>query len=292
MRDSFVFYRSFFETFKKLPKKERLAIFEAVCDYALNDVFPSGLSGTADAVFTLLKPQVDANLRKYENGLKGGRPSKPNQNLTETKPKPKHNLTITKPKLNDNENDNENDNVNVNENDNENGVGSSSVPDYSSLLLSRMILSYLNETTGSQYEVDEEICDRIGQLVSDGYGEEDFLRVINSKAAEWLNDPKMRRYLRPSTLFGPKFSDYAAAPPALEVMERNQLITDRNGLISERDQLATRYQAIDDRMNELEKVGIDTEQNWDEWKDLDTERSAVGKSIEGLNKRIALLGAC
>ena len=235
--------------------------------------------------FMALQKRLDAEkyekkcAKNRENGRKGGRPKNP----------PKPNGFFENP--NDNDNDNDNDNENENENDNE-STPSSSVPDYSSILLSRTILSYLNETTGSQYEVDEQICDRIGQLVSDGYGEEDFRKVIDSKAAEWLNDPKMRRYLRPSTLFGPKFSNYAAAPPALEVMERNQLITDRNGLISEREHLLTRYMAIDDRMNELEKSGIDTEQNWDEWKNLDTERSAVGKSIEGLNKRIALLGAC
>ena len=114
MRDSFVFYRSFFESFSDLSKKDKLALFDALCNYALNDVEPE-LTGAPSAMFKLLKPQVDANNRRYENGKKGGRPK---QNQTETKPKPNNNQNRTKVKPNVNEN------VNVNVNGNGNGVGS------------------------------------------------------------------------------------------------------------------------------------------------------------------------
>ena len=96
MRDGFVFYRSFFESFEDLSKKDKLILFDALCNYALNDIVPE-LTGTTNAIFKLLKPQVDANNRRYENGKKGGRPkanqtetkTKPNDNQTETKLKPK-----------------------------------------------------------------------------------------------------------------------------------------------------------------------------------------------------------
>ena len=94
MRDGFVFYRSFFESFSDLSKKDKLILFDALCNYALNDVEPE-LTGTPSAVFKLLKPQVDANNRRYENGRKGGRPK---ANQTETKTKPNNNQTITKTK--------------------------------------------------------------------------------------------------------------------------------------------------------------------------------------------------
>ena len=121
MRDGFVFYRSFFESFEDLSKKDKLILFDALCNYALNDIVPE-LTGTTNAIFKLLKPQVDANNRRYENGLKGGRPK---GNQAETKQKPKHNQTETKPKRNDNDNVNDNVNVNVNDNDNDNALGSS-----------------------------------------------------------------------------------------------------------------------------------------------------------------------
>lgn len=117
MRDSFIFYRSFFESFDGLSKKDKLILFEAVCNYALNDIEPN-LNGVPLAMFKLLKPQLDANIRRYENGCKGGRPK---QNLNETKTKPNHNQTITKSKPNYNDNHNVNDNHNYNHNHNASG---------------------------------------------------------------------------------------------------------------------------------------------------------------------------
>lgn len=117
MRDSFIFYRSFFESFEGLSKKDRLILFEAVCNYALNDIEPE-LNGIPLAIFKLLKPQLDANIRRYENGCKGGRPKK-----TETKPKQNQTKTKTIPNNNDNHNLNLNDNDNHNHN--HNALGSS-----------------------------------------------------------------------------------------------------------------------------------------------------------------------
>ena len=125
MRESFIFYRSFFEAAETLKSKDKLKLFETICDYALNGAEPD-LEGAPAGMFKLLKPQIDANNRRFENGSKGGRPKK---NQTETKTKPNNNQTETKAKRNnnDNVNVNVNDNVNVNVNDNnnnnDNGVG-------------------------------------------------------------------------------------------------------------------------------------------------------------------------
>lgn len=73
MRDSFVFYRSFFEGITELSDKEMLKVFIAVCKYALNDE-DTKLTGLAKMAYTLIKPQLDANKQKWENGCKGGRP--------------------------------------------------------------------------------------------------------------------------------------------------------------------------------------------------------------------------
>ena len=113
MRDSCVFYRSFFESIRLLPKKYQLQFYEALFNYALNEEPPERLSGSAAALFKALQPQIDANNRRYENGKKGGRPK---QNQTETKTKPNINQTKTKTKPNVN--------VNVNVNGNGNGPGS------------------------------------------------------------------------------------------------------------------------------------------------------------------------
>jgi len=96
MRDGFVFYRSFFDAIRVLPPDRQAEVYEAICLYGLDGVHYEGDEGIVQAIFLLTKPQIDANNRRYENGLKGGRPKKPKDNLTETKPKPKDNLTETK----------------------------------------------------------------------------------------------------------------------------------------------------------------------------------------------------
>jgi hypothetical protein len=53
--------------------------------------------------------------------------------------------------------------------------------------------------------------------MKDGYQVADFITVIDNMCALWQGDPKMQDFLRPSTLFGPKFENYlnAKAPRQL-----------------------------------------------------------------------------
>lgn len=116
-KESFVFYKSFYDALQDLKDKDRLKVYDAICEMALNGN-ERNLTGISKTVFTLIKPQVLANNRRYENGKKGGRPKKEtigfekNKTIgylkTETK---------TKPNVNVNVNVNENVNANVNEND-------------------------------------------------------------------------------------------------------------------------------------------------------------------------------
>lgn len=115
MRDSVVFYRSFREAIKKLPVENQLEALWSIIDYGLDDTEPSG-SGVAEAIYIMAKPQIDANIARYKNGIKGGR-KKPNENQIETKEEPKLNQTATKTEPNNNFQE---PNVNVNENENVN----------------------------------------------------------------------------------------------------------------------------------------------------------------------------
>ena len=75
------------------------------------------------------------------------------------------------------------------------------------------IVSYLNEKTNSQYRHTTEKTKRcIKARWNEGFRLPDFKRVIDIKCAEWLNDPKMSKYLRPETLFGTKFESYLNQP--------------------------------------------------------------------------------
>lgn len=70
-RDSFIFYRSFFETLEELDTESQLPIYRAIAMYALDKREPK-LTGLGKVLWRLIKPQIDANWQKFENGCKGG----------------------------------------------------------------------------------------------------------------------------------------------------------------------------------------------------------------------------
>ena len=106
-RKSTIFYYSFYDAIKDLPAQNQLEVYNAIFEYTFKKITPE-LSGVSNTIFKLIKPQLDANQVKFQNGKKGGRPKE--KGKIETKPKPKQNLNETKPKANVNVN------VNVNEN--------------------------------------------------------------------------------------------------------------------------------------------------------------------------------
>lgn len=111
MRESFIFYRSWFDALGYLPPALRGEVLDAILTYGLNGMLPNCLSQEAQAYMALITPQIDANLQRFENGKKGGAP-KGNQNARK-----KNNQN--QPKTTENNQNQPNVNVNVNENENE-----------------------------------------------------------------------------------------------------------------------------------------------------------------------------
>ena len=124
-RDSFIFYRSFYEAARELNQKDRMKFYDALFDLALNGK-ETEMKGPAKAVLISVIPQIVANNIRYRNGSKGGAP-KNNQNAK--KKQPKNNLKTTETEPNENEEcrmkmKNENEECRMkNENDNENVIG-------------------------------------------------------------------------------------------------------------------------------------------------------------------------
>lgn len=112
MRESFIFYKSFYESIKELDKDNQFAIYNAIMKYEFDNT-ELELDGIPKAIFTLIKPQLQANDKRYENGKKGGRPK--NQTITKEKPNNNQKETKIKPNYNENVNVNENNNVNKKE---------------------------------------------------------------------------------------------------------------------------------------------------------------------------------
>lgn len=76
------------------------------------------------------------------------------------------------------------------------------------------VVSYLNDRTGKSFRASsKQTRSLIHARAKEGYTLDDFRRVIDVKCSQWLNDPKMSKYLQPSTLFGTKFEGYANEQP-------------------------------------------------------------------------------
>jgi uncharacterized phage protein (TIGR02220 family) len=71
------------------------------------------------------------------------------------------------------------------------------------------IITYLNEQCNSTYRASSRKTKEFIQARwNEGFRLDDFKRVIDIKADEWRNDPFWSKYLRPETIFGPKFESY------------------------------------------------------------------------------------
>ena len=105
-RDSFIFYRSFYDASKCLKTEEKAQLFDAICSYALDEKVEQ-LDGTAYGMFQLVKPQLDANRKRFNNGcIKKQKGSKSEAKAKQTKSKIEANVNV-------NENPNVNENLNL-----------------------------------------------------------------------------------------------------------------------------------------------------------------------------------
>lgn len=82
----------------------------------------------------------------------------------------------------------------------------------------KRIIIYLNRKTGRTGKLKFKYTSPRSQKLMidrfrDGYTPKDFKYVIDVKAKEWLYNEKMKKYLRPTTLFGNKFKLYVMQRP-------------------------------------------------------------------------------
>ena len=97
-----IIYRSFYEAIIELPAENQAILWRAVFELGLNgnQIELKGLNST---IFKLIKPQIEANIKRYENGKKP-KGSKPEANEKQK---------ISKSETNNNKNNNNNKNKNT-----------------------------------------------------------------------------------------------------------------------------------------------------------------------------------
>ncbi len=127
-RDSFIVYKSFYAIIKLLKPRERLKMFEAIFEYGFNETNPNFSDDVSKAIWDTIIPQLKANQRRYENGLKGGAPVG-NSNAKKNNQDSEEKTTENQPTIAEENNQDafekttkKQPNENVNENENENVV--------------------------------------------------------------------------------------------------------------------------------------------------------------------------
>ena len=115
-RDTFIFYRSFKESMSDLSDADKLIMYEAITDYSLDMKEPE-LTGFPKALFSLIRPFLDAHTQRWKNGCKGGAP-KGNKNnrfsKSTTEVQPEVNQSTTEVQANKDKNVNKDKNKDIN----------------------------------------------------------------------------------------------------------------------------------------------------------------------------------
>lgn len=102
-----IFYRSFYESLEGMTATTKAEVYDAIFRYGLDFKEPEINDAMAKSLFTLIKPQIDANVKRYNNGKQ----PKLKQDKSKTEAKDKQIMSKTKANVNDNVNVNDNNNI-------------------------------------------------------------------------------------------------------------------------------------------------------------------------------------
>lgn len=306
-KNSFIVYADIKETLDGLTDDQVAALFRGMVDYQITGIAPE-FSGVLKFAFIPIRQQMDRDNNKWEqtkakraeSGRRGGirsgevRREKAENEANEASAS---NSKQTK----QNEANEANEAVNVNVNDNVNVNGNVNVSDSFEAWsdgpapLSSLLISYLNEKAGTNYNVTDAVVQRIGELMDAGYTADDMKSVIDKKVSEWKDSDKMRGYLRPRTLFGDKFEEYVSAPVPLEIEnqqkeeEKRREIAEK--LQEERSTKAESLSSILDRLKVIRDGPGGIKSSWKEFKELNDRKIVLEQDLEFIDKKIGRLQA-
>ena len=107
----------------------------------------------------------------------------------------------------------------------ENTTENISMSDKSDVAPYKTIIKYLNNKVNKRFSYKSESNRKlIKARFNEGYKLDDFIKVIDIKTNEWINDDKMKSYLQPSTLFrGSNFDKYLNQELPQEIKRRGKL---------------------------------------------------------------------
>lgn len=296
-KNSFLVYAADIkETLDGLTDEQVAALFRGMVDYQITGIAPE-FSGVLKFAFIPIRQQMDRDNTKWEqikqkraeSGRIGGRRSgearkaKAENEANEASASKSKQTKQNEANEAVNVNVNVNDNVNVNVSDSFDAVSDGPAP------LSSSLISYLNEKAGTNYYVTAAVVSRIGELLEAGYTGEDMRAVIDSKVAEWKDIEKMRPYLRPRTLFGDKFEEYAAAPVPIEIEDDRKRAERIVQLHQQRRSESESLSEILDRMQIIREGPGGIKGDWKNYRELADQKEVREQNIENIDQRLRRL---
>ena len=228
----FVVYGDIEESLNELTDEQVAKLFRGMVSYFNTGKEPK-FSGVLKFVFIPVKQQMDRDAEKYDRRCEKNR-----ENVKKRYERIQSNTNVYDGIRTYTNATNTNTNKNTNTKT-DTDTNTESVPDAG--LLSFDLIQYLNEKTGSDYKADKANAVRVQTLLDSGYSPDQLRTVIDKKCDEWMNDEKMRPYLRPSTLFGDKFGEYLAAPISVMAEKQQKANLERASL---EDQLNEKRKAL------------------------------------------------
>ena len=165
MKESFIFYASFYKAIEELDEKKQLKLYKSIMKLALENEENEKLTGIEKAIFELIKPQILANNKRYEDGQKGGRPKK--NKTTGFEKEKTTGFENKKPNVNVNVNDNENENVNVNVNVNAEVFEKTKKQDPYINPIKTLFISEYEKTFNTRCYLSAQECLRLTELASE-----------------------------------------------------------------------------------------------------------------------------
>ena len=198
-QDSFIIYNSQYEPVRSFSNEDLGKLFHTIFKYHLEEEIGE-LEDKILVAFEFYKVQFGYDYKKRkkiieartESGRLGGLAKKANATFAKQNKQSLANLAI---------------NVNDNGNDNDNDINKEAAPSNEV----KLILEDLNKRIKSKKGFSPLAqCnqDLINARISEGFTVENFITVNEKKVRQWLNDPEMSKFLRPSTLYGDKFDGY------------------------------------------------------------------------------------
>ena len=103
-RNNMIIYRSFYEAIIELTPEDQIQVWKAIYELGLYGL-ETKLSGIPKTIFTLIKPQINANIKRYNNG------KIPKTKQIESKPEAESKQQESKSEANKNKNKNINNNI-------------------------------------------------------------------------------------------------------------------------------------------------------------------------------------